>query len=78
LKFRASVPDNRFGDTERAQRHIPEHDYRTDESPEFGDILFFSLPNGHTIQSAVHLAAGLVFTKNGDSLQQPWIMMDLQ
>ncbi|HMO52739.1 MAG TPA: hypothetical protein PKE26_16405 [Kiritimatiellia bacterium] len=75
LNFFANTPDPRFGDAEFAQQHILTHYHPVADDPDFADLLFFSLPNGDTIHSAVYLAGGLAYTKNGDSLDQPWIIM---
>lgn len=77
LNFFSLTPDDRFGVSEEAQRHIIEHYYGIGETPQFGDLVFFSLPTGEIIHSCVYLAANLVFTKNGDSIRQPWSIMDL-
>lgn len=77
LNFFSLVPDDRFGEAEEAQTYISENYIGIGESPRFGDMVFFSLPGGEIIHSCVYLAANLVFTKNGDSILQPWIIMDL-
>lgn len=77
LNFFSLIPDDRFGNSEEAQRYIVEHYYGIGETPQFGDLVFFSLPTGEIIHSCVYLAANLVFTKNGDSIRQPWSIMDL-
>jgi hypothetical protein len=78
LNFFSLSPDDRFGVSEEAQRYIVEHYYGIGETPQFGDLVFFSLPTGEIIHSCVYLAADLVFTKNGDSIRQPWSIMDLE
>ncbi len=77
LNFFSLNPEDRFGISEEAQRFIVEHYYGIGETPQFGDLVFFSLPGGEIIHSCVYLAANLVFTKNGDSIRQPWSIMDL-
>ena len=78
LNFFSLVPDNRFGNSEDATRHILADYYRTGETPRFGDLALFTLPEGDCVHSAVYLAGGLAFTKNGDGLDQPWIIMDVE
>lgn len=78
LNFFSLAPNDGLSDPEQVRRHIVEQYYRISEIPQFGDIVFFSLPNGDIIHSCVYLAADLVFTKNGDSIFQPWSIMDLQ
>ena len=77
LNFFSLVADNRFGDSTEATRHILANYYRTGETPRFGDLVLLLLPGGDCIHSAVYLAGGLAFTKNGDGLDQPWIIMDV-
>lgn len=77
LNFFGLTPEDRFGISEEAQRYIIEHYYGIGETPQFGDLVFFSLPTGEIVHSCVYLAANLVFTKNGDSIRQPWSIMDL-
>jgi hypothetical protein len=78
LNFFSLVPNDGLSDPEKVRRHVVEEYYRISETPQFGDIVFFSLSNGDIIHSCVYLAANLVFTKNGDSVFQPWSIMDLQ
>lgn len=78
LNFFSIVPDDRLGDASYAQEHILQQYFPVGEAPLFGDVLFLSRPDGSVIHSAVYLAADYVFTKNGDSVQQPWTIMDLK
>ncbi|MEN3940557.1 hypothetical protein WJU23_04625 [Prosthecobacter sp. SYSU 5D2] len=50
------------------------------EAPyKYGDILFFlSNTTGDAYHSCVHLADGIVFTKNGRNLLSPWLLMKLE
>lgn len=54
-------------------------DYEHVEPPyEFGDVLMF-MPtgSGKAIHSCVYLADDIVFTKNGENLATPWLLMKL-
>lgn len=77
LNFFSLVPDDRFGNSEEATRLILENYYQTGEAPQYGDLALFMLPSGDSIHSAVVLAGNLAFTKNGETLDQPWIIMDI-
>ncbi len=46
--------------------------------PRFGDIILLTLPDGSSIHSAVHIADGIVFTKNGPSLATPYILSTME
>lgn len=42
--------------------------------PRYGDILIVSRPDGSVVRAAVFLAGDLVFTRNGTSAWDPWII----
>lgn len=45
----------------------------------YGDVLFFlSNETGDAFHSCVHLADGIVFTKNGRNLLSPWLLMKVE
>lgn len=45
----------------------------------YGDVLFFlSNTTGDAFHSCVHLADGIVFTKNGRNLLSPWVLMKVE
>jgi hypothetical protein len=43
-----------------------------------GDVLAYNLRDTHMIHSAVYVADDIVFTKNGKSFRDPWILMSLE
>lgn len=77
LNFSSLTPDNTFGDPKVATLYILEHYSQISEKPQFGDLVLCMLPDGNSIHSAVYIAGKLVFTKNGETMDQPWIIMDL-
>lgn len=45
----------------------------------YGDVLFFlSNTTGDAFHSCVHLADGIVYTKNGRNLLSPWVLMKIE
>ena len=46
--------------------------------PRFGDIILLTLPDGSSIHSAVYIADGIVFTKNGPSLATPFVFSTME
>ncbi len=48
--------------------------------PQFGDTLIVSSADeaGRVIHSMTHIAGDIVFTKNGGSIFQPWVLMHLE
>jgi hypothetical protein len=77
LNFAAAVPDNDYLDTAKAASRLV-GSYQTVEAPyRFGDVLCF-LDEGEGLHTCVYVADDIVFTKNGDSVLAPWVLMQLQ
>ena len=77
LNFAAAVPDNDYLDTAKAASRLV-GSYQTMEAPyRFGDVLCF-LDEGEGLHTCVYVADDIVFTKNGDSVLAPWVLMQLQ
>jgi hypothetical protein len=76
LNFFNDQPDDRLADPGYAQKLIAQQYERVD-SPRFGDIAVLLTPSKQSVHSAVYLADDLVFTKNGFSEMQPWMLMTL-
>jgi hypothetical protein len=47
------------------------------ESPSFGDLMVLMNPEAQPVHVCVYIADNFVFTKNGMSLGQPWVLMRL-
>lgn len=45
--------------------------------PRYGDVVVVSQPNGDVVQTAVYLADNLVFTRNGPTPWDPWLIMSI-
>lgn len=75
LNFFSAMPDDKFLDVNtaltalRTNYYVVEHDYQ------LGDIVALLDEDGDLFHVAVHLADGLVFTKNGTSPVAPWTIM---
>lgn len=75
LNFFSTTPDDKFLDVNtaltalRTNYYVVEHDYQ------LGDIVALLDEDGDLFHVAVHLADGLVFTKNGTSPVAPWTIM---
>ncbi len=78
MNFFNEPPDARFHNfdhslaTLRAEYLPVERPYR------FGDVVAFLNSRGKPIHACVHLAEDIVFTKNGATPNQPWILMKLE
>jgi hypothetical protein len=73
LNFFREPPDDRYSDPAYALDRL-KLDYHHVSDPHFGDVVTFSRPNGDIIHSAVFIADGIVFTKNGYTPLHPWIL----
>jgi hypothetical protein len=75
LNFFKEQPDDRFLDVNfslnalRTEYYVVEHGYQ------LGDVVALVDDEGDLFHVAVHLADGLVFTKNGTSPVAPWTIM---
>jgi hypothetical protein len=77
LNFFKEQPDARYLDVDyslnalRTEYHVVEHGYQ------LGDVVALVDDEGDLFHVAVHLADGLVFTKNGSSPVAPWTIMHI-
>jgi hypothetical protein len=69
-------PDDRLADPAYSH-NLMEQEYERVDAPRFGDIAMLLTPSKRFVHAAVYLADDLVFTKNGFSALQPWILMTL-
>ena len=77
LNFAAAVPNDDYLDTAKAAGRLV-GSYQTVEAPyRFGDVLCF-LDEGEGLHTCVYVADDIVFTKNGDSVLAPWVLMQLK
>jgi hypothetical protein len=42
-----------------------------------GDLVFLARPDGTVVHAAAYIADDIVFTRNGESYTQPWILMHM-
>lgn len=78
MNFFGDTPDDRFLNKEHC-RSVLQNDYYVVSGPlTYGDVLVFLNDQGTAIHSAVYIADGIVFTKNGSSHLQPWTLMKLE
>ncbi len=81
LNFANFDPLERLGDPTLATAYTLENYARiaAGEPYRLGDVLFFMDGNsGNAIHSCVYLADDIVYTKNGRSPTQPWVLMKLE
>jgi hypothetical protein len=75
LNFFNATPDDRFLDVPYALEALRTRYYIVEHGFQLGDIVALVDDDGVLFHTAVHLAAGYVFTKNGASAVAPWTIM---
>lgn len=75
MNFRNFVPDDRYANSEFLLEKLAENYFQVSYPEHLGDLVFLVLPSGESIHSAVFIADNIVFTKNGESVSQPWLLM---
>ncbi len=78
LNFFAARPETYYLDPQPAYLELTQN-YREVAAPgNFGDLACFISPEGLVFHSCVVLGDGFVFTKNGEGLFAPWLIMPLR
>lgn len=77
LNFFRDHPDERYLDVDFALNALRTEYYVVEHGFQLGDILALVDDEGDLFHVAVHLADGLVFTKNGTSPVAPWTIMSV-
>lgn len=77
LNFFSRAPQEYYLDSRLATNHVLESYEPISETYRFGDLLFFLNEKGDAIHSCVYIADDIVFTKNGENMLTPWILMRL-
>ena len=78
LNFFLGEPDNSFLEPARAAAVLA-GDYESVSGPgPFGDLILLTDDGVNVVHSCVYIADDVVFTKNGTSEMQPWLLMTLE
>jgi hypothetical protein len=78
FNFFNETPDNRFNDFSYMNEVLHRDYYRIQEPSQLGDLVFLAAgENKNAIHVAAYVADDLVFTKNGEDLRQPWMLMHI-
>lgn len=78
LNFFTARPETYYLDPYPAYLELTQN-YREVAAPgSFGDLACFISPDGRVFHSCVVLGEGFVFTKNGEGLFAPWLIMPLR
>lgn len=76
--FNADAIDESVRQQEGLQKVMDEKYVLVEGDPRFGDIILLTHPDGTTLHSAVYIADGIVFTKNGTALAAPFIFSTME
>jgi hypothetical protein len=79
MNFFNDTPDDHFTDPAYTVKYLQANYYQIANPTKYGDIiLFLDGESNNAIHSAVYLCDDLVFTKNGNNMAQPWMLMHLK
>jgi hypothetical protein len=78
MNFFNERPDNRFADPQYTVQYLKTNYYRVAKATLYGDVVFVLNKEGNAIHSAVYLADDIVFTKNGNNYEQPWMLVRIK
>jgi hypothetical protein len=76
FNFFNEVPDEHVHQLDYVTRLIADQYTRISEPSELGDLIILGDEHGNAIHAANFIADDIVFTKNGEGLQAPWIMVE--
>lgn len=77
LNFFNYKPREYYLDTRLATAAVLENYNRIEAPFEFGDVLMFLNAQGNAIHSCVYVADDIVYTKNGENIASPWLLMKI-
>lgn len=78
MNFWNDMPDDKFVEDSVVSQTLQTAYNRVNPPYAFGDVLMFFHTGNDAIHSCVYIADDIVFTKNGSSPTNPWILMKLE
>ena len=78
FNFFSDVPDDRARDTAYLTQLLPREYVQVDAPSQLGDVIILADAKGDAIHAANYIADDIVFTKNGMSNRQPWMLVPLR
>lgn len=78
LNFFSDTPNDRFNDDTFVTQTIQRHYYLIAGGFRLGDLVVLVAPDGSAIHTAVYVADGIVFTRNGIRATNPWQLMRIR
>ena len=77
FNFFREPPDDRYNDDGYAAESLKRDHYQVLSDPRFGDLAVLVSGSGRFVHYAVFLADDIVYTKNGSSFYDPWMLAPL-
>jgi hypothetical protein len=77
LNFFNATPDTNYLDQACRERVLNSDYAMINDDPCFGDLITVVGADDHVVHVCVYIADGFVFTKNGASHAQPWVLMKM-
>src|SRR5262249_27866084 len=78
LNFFNDQPDDRMADPTYAVPYVENNFWVIAHPSRYGDRIFLLNSSGEAVHSAVYIADDIVFTKNGQGIAQPWLLMHMK
>jgi hypothetical protein len=75
LNFFNDTPDDRYSDAAYVINTLASQYRPVTSAPGFGDVVLMLDSKMIPVHAAVYIADGIVFTKNGQDVTTPWILM---
>ena len=74
MNFFNETPDNSLADPKAMQAVLDREYYPIAQPSMYGDILLIRNSANEVLHSALFLAEDIVYTKNGMTMAQPWVL----
>jgi hypothetical protein len=74
FNFFRDPADERYANPDFVFQHLKDDFFPVPADPRYGDLVLLTKPDGSIIHSAIFLADGFVYSKNGDTQMHPWLI----
>jgi hypothetical protein len=78
LNFFNDTPDPTFGDPQAVLQELRNKYFPATGDPRYGDLVLFTKPDGSLVHAAVYIADDICFTKDGNTILDPWMLKSTQ
>ena len=78
MNFFNDRPEDELADPSQMRARLERDYFAVEEPSRLGDVILLSRPNGTLVHAAVFIAADVVWTKNGATHTQPWLLARME